>query len=201
MAEQMTLSVEKRAAHGKGPNRRLRVEGLVPGIFYSPEDGAISVQVKELPLEKLVSKVGTARIFNLQINQEGSVETKPALIKEIIYDPIKYNKFVHVDFYGVNMNKEIRVMVPVVVTGKSKGVVLGGVLEVYRETIEVSCLPANIPDRIVIDVTEFQINDNVHVQELSLPEGVKAVYDDNYAIVGVQAPVAEAEATEGGGAA
>jgi large subunit ribosomal protein L25 len=192
--EQMTLTVEKRTALGKGQNRRLRTTGLVPGIFYTAEGGNVLVQVKEMPLSKLYSKVGQARIFQLELSLDGQTETKPSLIKDITYNPVKRN-ISHVDFYGVDMTKDIKVSVPVEVVGKAKGLVLGGVLEVYRESIEVVCKPDLIPDKIQLDVSEMEINDSIHIQQLALPDGVKAVFEDNYAVLGIEAPVAEPEPT------
>jgi large subunit ribosomal protein L25 len=84
-----------------------------------------------------------------------------------------------------------------VVTGKAKGVVLGGKLEIFRDTLEVECLPLAIPDNVVIDVTALDVNENVSVADVVLSEGVKAVYDDNFAVVGV---VYETEEEEKAGA-
>ena len=97
------------------------------------------------------------------------------------------------DFYGVDLTKEISVHIPVVVEGKAAGEVLGGVLEVYRDTLEVTCLPLAIPDKVVIDVTALEINQHVKVADITLPSGVKAVYEENFAVVGVVVPTEEPE--------
>jgi len=196
MAEQLTLTVQKRTQTGKGPNRRLRAEGLIPGVYYNATGENIQVQVKELPLKKTYQKTGANHVFQLQIEDNGQTDQKPALFWRILNHPIK-NKIMHVDFYGVDLTKEIKLMVPVEITGDSVGVKKGGKLDVYRDQIEVLCLPLSIPDKIVIDVSDLEINKNIHVSELVFPEGVKAVYDNNYTVVGVNLPSEEDAAVPG----
>ncbi|SNR59657.1 large subunit ribosomal protein L25 [Humidesulfovibrio mexicanus] len=197
MAELMTLTVRPRAEKGKGPCRRIRTSSLVPGIYYNKQGQNLPVQVEMLPLTKLYSKLGASRVFNLQVEQDGKVETLPVLFKNVQYDPIKSSP-IHVDFYGVDLDRDIKVEVRVVVEGKAKGIILGGQLEIFRNSLEVVCKPLDVPQKIVIDVTDLDIGVNLHVADVKLPEGVRAVYDDNYAVVGVVAvesdePKAEAE--------
>ena len=100
----------------------------------------------------------------------------------------------------MDLTKEIRVHIPVEVVGKAVGMVKGGALEVYRETLEVSCLPLAIPDKVVVDITPLDLNQHIKVADITLPESVKAVYEDNFAILGVLLPSAEEEAPEEGAA-
>ncbi len=193
MAELMTLSVRSRAEKGKGPCRRLRTEDLVPGIYYNTQGQNIPVLVDMLPLTKLHRKVGSSRVFHLELEQDGKPASMPSLIKSMQYDPLK-SKPIHVDFYGVDLDRDIKVDVRVVVEGKAKGIVLGGQLEVFRDTLEVICKPLDVPEKVVIDVTDLGIGDNLHISDVKLPAGVRAVYDDNYSVVGVVAKEAEEEA-------
>lgn len=190
MAELMKLPVRPRAEKGKGSCRRIRTTAMVPGIYYDNKGQNISVQVEMLPLTKLYSKLGASRVFNLEIEQDGKTETLPSLFKSVQYDPIKSTP-IHVDFYGVDLDRDIKVDVRVVVVGKSKGVVMGGQLEVFRDSIEVVCKPLNVPEKIVIDVTDLDIGVNLHIQDVKLPEGVRAVFDESYSVVGVIAVEAE----------
>uniref|UniRef100_A0A7C4EJQ7 50S ribosomal protein L25 n=1 Tax=Fundidesulfovibrio putealis TaxID=270496 RepID=A0A7C4EJQ7_9BACT len=132
----------------------------------------------------------------MTIEKDGKTETRPALIWVVQPHPFK-NQYDHVDFYGVDPSKPLHIHVKVEVTGKAKGVVVGGKLEIYRDTLEVVCLPADIPAKIVIDVTELGLNQHVQVKDVQMPQGVKAVYDSNFAVVAVLAPEAEPE-TPGG---
>lgn len=193
MAEMMTLSVRPRADKGKGSCRRLRTQDLVPGIYYNQQGQNIPVLVEMLPLTKLFRKVGSSRVFHLEMDQDGKAAALPSLIKSLQYDPIK-SKPIHVDFYGVDLERDIKVDVRVVVEGKAKGLIQGGLLEIFRDTIEIVCKPLDVPEKIVIDVSDLDIGVNMHVSEVKLPAGVRAVYEDNYAVVGVVAKEAEEEA-------
>lgn len=206
MAELMTLAVRPRAEKGKCPCRRIRTSDLVPGIYYDKQGQNIPVQVEMLPFTKLYGKLGSSRVFHLQVEQDGKTETLPSLVKHVQYDPIK-SRPIHVDFYGVDLNRDIKVEVRVVVEGKAKGIVQGGVLEIFRENIEVVCKPLDVPEKIVIDVTDLEIGMNRHIADVKMPEGVRAVVEDNFAVLGVvaqeaeEAPAEEAAAAPAAGAA
>jgi large subunit ribosomal protein L25 len=207
MAELQSLSVQERIKKGKGGSRELRREGFVPGVYYDQQHTNIPVRVQSLPLLKLYEKVGSSRVFDLMIeanpdaagpiSSEGKGHVKlPALIWDIQYDPVK-GRPVHVDFFGVDLNKPIRVMVPVEVKGRAKGQEDGGTLVVFRESLEVHALPLAIPESIVVDVSGLAINENIHVEQVSLPEGVEFTNaDEGLAVVGVVVPAAEEEPAE-----
>lgn len=138
MAELMTLNVRPRTDKGKCPCRRLRTKNLVPGIYYNQQGTNIPVLVDMLPLTKLHRKLGSSRVFHLEMDLDGKTESLPSLIWNMQYDPLKSTP-IHVDFYGVDLDREIKVDVRVVVEGKAKGIILGGLLEVFRENVEVIC--------------------------------------------------------------
>lgn len=181
MSNAITLKVSKREERGKGENRRLRAKGIVPGVFYDKGEN-IAVKATHLPLEKAYAQVGTSQLLNLDI--EG--DTRPVIIKELIKHPYK-NRIDHVDFYGVDMAKTVRVQVPVVTVGKPKGIDMGGVLTVFRDHLEIECLPADIPESIVVDVAALDVNENIAVDELATPEGVTVLFDEHFAVVGLVA--------------
>lgn len=197
MSEKKTLTVAPRTATGKGPVRRLREEGFVPGVFYNAEGANVNVQVKELPLRKLWSAVGSNQVFTLAMESDG--KEYPALIWELMPHPYK-NRLDHVDFYGVDPEKPVKVMVPVETTGVSKGVKLGGRLEMYRDSLEVLCMPGLIPASIVIDITKMSVNDYVHVEDLEVADGVEIIHSDNFPVVAVLSSraVEDDEDEEGG---
>ncbi len=189
MSEIMQLPVEKRETTGKGPNRRLRGKGLVPCVYYDGAGNNFPVQITELALEKAYEKLGSTQVFEMSI--AGSDEKRPALFWKVLRDPVK-GHLVHVDFYGVDLTKIIRVDVPLEIQGLAKGVKnQGGVLEVYRDHVSVECLPMNIPESIVIDVTGLGLNQNVHVSQLPVPGHLKVIFDEDFAVVGVSAKSAE----------
>ena len=199
MSIEKTLHVQKRNGFGKGANRRLRASTLVPGVFYNGQGENIAVQVSSLPMEKLLAAVGRNTVFNIEINNDGKKEKYPALIWDIQYHPYK-RAFLHIDFYGVDLGKEVVVRVPLEFIGISKGVKLGGQLETYRENVRLSGKPLDMPKKITLDVTELEINAAIHVADLTLPKGISAVYSTNYCIVAVHMPGAEQEGEEGAAA-
>ncbi|SIN77383.1 50S ribosomal protein L25 [Halodesulfovibrio marinisediminis] len=191
MSEKITFSVTKREGLGKGANRKLRVEAKVPGIFYSTTGENIPVQMDEMPLVKLYEKAGLTNVIALDIDGE----VKDCLIWKLERHPFK-NRLQHVDFYGVDAEKELRIKIPVRITGSSKGVKLGGRLEEYRQVITVSAKPADIPNEVVVDITDFDINTFVKVSEIELPENVSAYYDDDFKVLAVVPGRGSAKAAE-----
>ncbi|GAU09835.1 50S ribosomal protein L25 [Desulfoplanes formicivorans] len=195
MSELLKLEVEGRTETGKGPNRRLRETGMVPGVYYDAKGHNIPVKVDFVALSKVVSAVGYAKVFELEIDRDGKSETMPCLIKDIHHHPLKpiYN---HVDFFGVDLHKKVVVSIPVRVEGKAVGVTRGGRLGIFRETVEVECLPKDIPDSLTLDVTDLDLGHSILIADVEFGEGVSAVYEDNYAVVGVVAPRAVEEKDE-----
>lgn len=191
MTQQLTLSVQKREGLGKGANRKLRTTGLVPGIFYNAEGKNVSVAMSAKELDKVYSSVRKTTYFNLDI--EGDVN--PCLIWKLTYHPVK-GTINHVDFYGVDLNKVVKIRVPLIITGVAKGTKVGGKMEVFREFIFVEAKPADLPSKVTIDVTEMNNGDNLRVADLQLPEGVQAIYSDNFMIVSVAMERAEKAAEE-----
>lgn len=196
MADTLKLNVQERKQLGKGPNRRLRATGMVPGIYYDAKGANIPVKVAMVPLQKAYAAVGNAQVFDLVIEREGKSETMPALMWRLRHEPVKGFPE-HVDFFGVDLNKELKVAVHFEIVGNSKGVKLGGVLEQYRETVEVICKPMDIPESIVIDITEMAVMDSIHIADIVFPEGVTPVFDENYAVLAITASHEDADSAEG----
>ena len=194
MSELKTLSVKKRTAFGKGANRRLRTENLVPGVYYTADGQNIAVQMAELPLTKIYEQVGRTNVFQLEIEDENGAKTlHPVFVWDAQYSPVK-NTFTHIDFFGVDLDKEIKVKVQVEYVGTPKGVKMGGTLETYRDEVVLS---ANMPRKVNLDVSGLEINQSIRVSNMPLPEGVKAVYKSDFTMAAVfmegadDAPAAE----------
>ena len=184
MSEMKTLSVQKREALGKGPNRRLRTETLVPGVYYTSDGTNILVQMQTNPLNKLYSHVGRTNVFNLEIEEDGKKNVYPVFIWDAQYHHIKGN-FTHIDFYGVDLKKEIEIKVRLKFSGISKGVKMGAKMEVYREEVILSAKPQDMPRIVDVDITDFDLGTNLRASDLQLPAGVKIVYKNNYSILSV----------------
>lgn len=197
MPIEKTLNVSKREGRGKGPSGRLRAKDMVPGIFYTTSGQNIMVQAPALPLEKLYESVGHTTVFNLEIESDGKKDIHPVLIWQVQRHPYK-KCFLHIDYYGVDLDKEVKVDVPVEFVGVARGSKLGGVLETYRESVRLASKPLEMPQKVTIDVTDMNIGDTINVSDLKLPENVRAVYDHNYAVVSVMAKSKEDDLEEEG---
>ncbi|CAK7032478.1 MAG: hypothetical protein DELT_00418 [Desulfovibrio sp.] len=168
-----TLTVQKRTSTGKGFNRRLRAEGIIPAVFYTAGGETTPVQVAEAPLKKLFEAMGRTTVFNVEIEDGGKKTTAPALIWDIEYHPTK-NRFQHVDFFGVDLNKEIKIRIPLEFTGTAKGAKLGGVIETFVEFVDLIGKPLDIPNKIMVDISDLGLGETMRVANLILPEGTHA---------------------------
>ena len=158
MSEMKTLSVEKRSGFGKGPNRRLRAEALVPGVYYAADGVNVPVQMPALPLSKIYEQVGRTNVFNLEIDDNGVKTTHPVFVWDAQYHPVK---------------------------GVSKGVKLGGTLETYRESVTLSAKPQLMPRKVNVDITNLDLGHSIKASELALPEGVHVVFKSDFTVVAV----------------
>ena len=192
MSDLKVLTVQKRAGLGKGANRRSRQEELVPGVFYTANGENVAVQVSARALAKVFSQVGRTTVFNLDIEGEG---THPVLIWATQRDPIK-STFMHIDFYGVDLDKPVKITVPVEYVGVARGTKVGGKLETYREQIQLMAKPLDMPAKVTIDISAMDEGTTIQIANVQLPEGVKAAYDSNYALVSVLMPGGNEEAAE-----
>jgi len=196
----------RRTESGKGPARRLRHEGRIPATAYGKEMAAESLAVspKDL-LGVLKSERGRNSVIELEVDGEGK---RTVLLADYQYHPLS-REFLHADFLQIHLDRPVEVDVPFELTGKAKGVVVGGVLrQVYRK-LPIRCLPEQIPVKIEHDVTELDLDGHVAVHDLALPEGVVVRLDENRTVAAVvtetkraeeeeTAAATEAEATEGG---
>lgn len=150
----------------------------------------VAVQMPAKPLQKLFEEVGRTTVFQLEIEEEGKKSTHPVLIWDALFHPYK-KKFTHIDFFGVDLDREIKIRVPLEFVGTSRGVKLGGKLEVYREFIDVMSKPLTLPKKITLDLTELDINSTIMLKDVAMPEGVRPATNENFAILSVLTPKSE----------
>ena len=188
--EQISLSVDSRKDFGKGACRKIRRAGRLPGVLYGlGQNTAISVEPK-LIHNLLLQEGGRNKVLNLK---GGGVEGRHAIIKDYQVDPLKRN-LVHVDLLEIDVNKKVTVTVQLNFVGKSAGVAEGGVLNVIERTIEISCLPTQIPSHIDVDVTSLTIGHSIHLDQINLPEGMEKASKMNSTLVTCVPPTKEEEA-------
>ena len=165
-----TLKAQMRDKSGKGPARRLRAQGLVPAVCYGPYDKQ-PLMVAVDP-EALAKAIATPHKFNTVIKLEVDGQTRTVLFKDYEKDPVD-GHVLHVDFLDVRMDQEVVVNVPVVLVGKPVGVTEGGILQQVSRTLPVICKPAQIPEKIEVDVSNLKIAESIHISDIKPPEGVR----------------------------
>jgi large subunit ribosomal protein L25 len=186
----IVVAAESRTETGKNVNRRLRTRGLIPGVLYGAKKEAVPVAVSPKEITSILrSKTGENTLFDLEIG--GS--RRKVILKEFQVEPIK-GGLLHADFYEVALDKTIEVSVHVEVTGVPVGVkVEGGLLDFVTRELEVECLPADIPEKITVDVSNLAMNQSIRVSEIAMPPKVKLLSDPDLVVVHVVPPRAEEE--------
>ena len=169
-----TLEVEPRDARGSRTARRLRREGLVPGVLYggSHSEG-VTFQVGTRELRRVL--VDGSALIDVKI---GGEKTVPAIVKDRQLHPVR-DEVVHIDFLEVNLKEKIRATVPLELTGadEAAGVKEGGILDHSTREVEIEALPTDIPEFIEIDVTALDIGSTLTFADLTTPEGVEIVHE------------------------
>ena len=193
--ERIELQTTVRKSTGNSPARGLRRSGHIPAVLYGPKTEPILLTVNIKDLEQVFKQGNVLQVILNLVIQNGKKITKAAMVKELQTHPVSGN-FIHIDFYEIDMKRQIKVMVPVITKGKSVGVENGGLLNIVRRELELLCLPGDIPDAIEIDITELDVGDSVHVEDIPLGENIEIPADVNFTVVTVLTPKVEEEVVE-----
>ena len=187
MATISKLNVVERKVLGSASSRRARKAGKVPAIVYGLHKEPKHYEINAKELDKVLSK--DVSIISL-VSSEGAEIN--ALIKDVQYNYLAAQT-THVDFLEIDMNAEIVASVPVYPHGTAAGLSQSGVLDQYVHEIQVSCLPADLPVSITVNVSDLQLNDSLHLKQIPMPNKVKAVGDAEQVIFHVGLPKVKAE--------
>ena len=191
-------------------NKPLRKDGFVPAVIYGNQEFVkepINIKFKKLDFEKLFEKVGQHTLVDISI--DGEKEPLKVIIKDIQRDFVN-GSVSHVDFYCVNMQKEIVTDIPINFVGESIAVRnLGGILVKHADSAKIRCLPGNLINQVELDIVSFKtLEDSLHFRDLTLPDNVELISDKNRLIANttrvkkvetkqeVAAPTAEKAAPE-----
>ena len=185
------LEVRTRSALGKSAVKKMRAEGLVPAVLYGAEVDSTPLAVNERTLNRFFDKYGQSMLVSLIFDANNKDEEKLAIVKDVQYHPVT-DRVSHLDFYSIRIGVPIEVEVPLSFEGKAVGIDKGGLLQPVRRSLEIRCLPREIPEVLKIDVSALDMGDAIHVHDLDI-EGIDFVSPINFTIVTVQAPKAEAE--------
>jgi len=187
--ETIEIQVEPREAGAKGKAKQLRREGKLPGIFYGPKAESVPLELDRRDFLSRVAGLEGSHLIRIKSSSPLLAE-RVALVKEMQFHPVT-GEVVHADLYEVDLSARIRVKVPLHFVGKAEGVVRGGILQPVVREIEVECLPMDIPEYFDVEVSSLDIGHSLHVKDLSIPEGVTAVYESNLTLVTVVPPTVE----------
>jgi len=184
----MELSIECQKRDISANSRALRREGQVPAVLYGHDgDASVSLVVNEREAERLVRY---ADVNNTLINVK--VPEMPwsgqALLREVQTHPWK-GKLYHLSFFSIASQSSVDVVVGINYIGTAKGVTdEGGTLDVMVSELAIRCAPGDIPESVDIDVSHLAVGENLHISDLTLPEGVEVVTDTDKTLVNVAAP-------------
>jgi len=187
--EQVLIKADKRVLTGKNVARKVRGAGNIPAVLYGGNVEPVSITISAKDWDKITRHMKRNVILDMEIHGGEVVENRPVMVKAIQRNGLG-TRIMHIDFYNVSMEKTVEVEVPIHLSGKAKGEVLGGIVDVHLRSIKVECLPGQIPEEIVVDMSELDIGDSVHVSDISLP-GVKLVEHGDVAILSVIPPAVE----------
>jgi large subunit ribosomal protein L25 len=191
MADQVTLTAEPRASRGRGEARRLRRTGRIPAVAYGAGLDATPVSVDSLELyHALRTDAGLNALIRLHI--DGDVYL--TLARELQRHPVR-REIMHVDFVAVDRERKVTVDVPIHLQGHAPGADEGGVVDQVLFTVEVEVLPLEVPDQLVLDISEMQIGDVIRLEDLPLPQGVTLLDDAGSTVVSVSVPAMDVPAS------
>jgi large subunit ribosomal protein L25 len=191
MAKQVKLSASRRTETGRSAVRKIKAQGAVPAVIYGGKTKPEALQVTKRDISTLLSHASGENILvELEIEGEAS---RTALVQEVQHSPLG-GDILHVDFHAVSMDEMIEADVPLEPTGIAEGVkTFGGLLEQNIRSLEIECLPRDLPDVITVDVSHLNIGDSIHVRDIRLPEGVTTHVPADLTAFSVLAPTVEEE--------
>lgn len=189
MSEMITsVTAETRSQAGSAHARRLRRGGRVPAVVYGHKEAVLAVSISAEELQTIIRQ-GT-RIIDVKAGGK----TEKCLIRDVQWDVFGKDIY-HVDFARVSADEKIHITVPVQLRGQAPGLAEGGVLNFHLHQLHIECLATAIPDAIRVNVAELKLGQAIHVKELKLPEGVKALSDPEEVVVAVALKQEEKEPT------
>lgn len=195
MAEVQTLAAEARTQAGKGPARAARREGKVPAVIYGNKEEPVAVNIDRITLELELHKAG---FFIQLIDIEVDGKSHRVLPRDVQFHPVT-DVPMHVDFLRFDASRKITAEVPVsfVNESESPGLRGGGVLNVVRFEVEVSCTADNIPQEFEVDLTGLEVGDSIHASMIKLPDGVEfTITDRDFTVATIAAPTIVEEPVE-----
>ena len=194
MAQQAKLTVRKRAEVGRNAVKKIKAQGLVPGVIYGASLEPINLQVEGRALANLLAHASGENILvELEIVGDDKTDNALAMIQEVQHHPMKPD-ILHVDFHAVSATETVTAEVVIETVGEALGVkTYGGLLEHVLRYLEIEALPKDLPQLIEVDVTNLNVGESLHVRDLQLPPGVSAITDPDQTVVAISESRVEEE--------
>src|ERR671930_1076889 len=187
VGERVRLNVQERESRGSAASRRLRSNGLIPGVLYGNGGEAHPFCIEERELRRvLTGEHGLHAILDVVLD-DGGQKAHHAVLKEYQLDPTR-PRLLHIDLQEVRLDQAIHTQVVVEIVGESEGQKEGGVLSQINREVHVEALPMEVPDRLELDVSRMVIGDTLRVTDLRVPEGVKLLDDPETVLATVSPP-------------
>jgi len=195
MSKNQSLHAEPRLRTGSGSLKQMRRDGWLPCVVYGRSIENQNIKVHSKTFSDILSHSASDNILlNLEVADEATVL---AFLQDVQHDPLT-GTLLHADFRAVDDKTEITAAMPVELNGEAAGVKAGGVLEQIMYTLEIRCLPKDLPEKIEVDVTDLDIGDTLHVADVALPDGVAATQAADLVVAqSVHTRVVEEEEEEG----
>lgn len=185
MAKQFKLTVEKRDLKGNKDLRQLRQDMKIPGVYYSYDGSNILFQISNNEVKNAIQSGANIFTVNVGGNEQNVV------FKSVQYHPVT-EQIIHIDLYGVDMNKPISIKIPIVYVGTPLGVSTeGGVVVTNLNEIEILCLPSDIPENIEVDISNVSIGENIQAGDVDLGDKFKLVTMEDSTLMSVTHVVVE----------
>ena len=196
MAKKLKLTAQTRTGLGRSAVKKLKQQGFVPAVVYGGKEQPISLQLNAREITTLLARATSDHfLVDLEITDGEHKGSRLALIQEVQHHVLRRD-VLHVDFHAVRADEVIHAEIPVETLGEPIGVKsYGGILELAMHSVEVECLPKDLPDAISLDVSALNVGDAIHIKDLVLPTGVKARADGELTVIRVAAPKVEVEPT------
>jgi len=182
-----SLKATKRSSNSSGQVNKLRTDGFIPAVLYGGKKDNLNISLKKLHLQEIInSETFMSKVFDMDI--DGNAEK--VLPRDVAYDPVS-DEPIHIDFMRIVKGSKLALEIPVkfINSEKSPGLKKGGVLNIVRRKVELKCPAENIPDEIIVDLDNTEINSSLKISSVKLPENVKpTITDRDFVIATVVSP-------------
>lgn len=187
------MEANVRTVFKKNAMNRLREKKMIPAVMYGQGEPPVNLEVEKKEIQRVFHETsGSHALLKLTVLGGEQPQEAAVMIKEIQRHPVD-SGILHMDFVKIRMDQPLETTIPIVITGLAPGAKEGGMLEQLHRELALRCLPAMLPEKITIDVSNLNIGDAISVAELSLAEGIEVLADSHERIVHVLAPRVEEE--------